>query len=655
MLQNTIAHTTNDLTAFKYGMNFTVRNGLTYQIQRDKNNKEILINALQTEYNFGPVKAEFTLSHSYSDKTTDIRYGDPGDNFQFVNSTGKPHPYGYYPDSSNVVDWYMTHRPTLTPDDVYKIQIDPTDAAAAQIDAWATTRGESFKEHLYNSTLDFTVPVSLSEDLSAKIKVGGKFSRSTRENILVEKYKRTGDLDFYNAVANFFPGKVLTNTNPLMLSDVMNNDYTRGQYFLESTYPIKYVVDPGIMDQFLPLSASVWTPGIHKANSTRYNFNGAEIFSAGYLMGDFSIGSAITLLGGVRFEHYNMKYKANFVYVTHAVDGLANLYDTLNTVDRNDDILLPNVQLRIKPTDFVDIRLAYTNTLARPDYQAIMPNVYLDPGSSAQAGNPKLKPTVSKNYDVYVSLYSNEIGLFTVGGFYKRLDNVFFSTNIFYQNLSHYDAAYPDSAAWLSLTVQPPAGSLQISTFVNNPHPAYLKGLELEWQTNFWYLPRPLNYLVFNINYTRTWSEMDYQQLRNNAISHQEGRFIIYDYVTTDTIRTARLLNQSDHVLNVALGIDYLGFSGRVSFNLQSNVITSVGSRPEEDQFTGNIYRWDLTLHQKLPIEGLSVSFDVQNLTHSPIKTYRKFRRTPTGDILDNLTTTIYGPAFYQLSLRYSI
>jgi hypothetical protein len=147
---------------------------------------------------------------------------------------------------------------------------------------------------------------------------------------------------------------------------------------------------------------------------------------------------------------------------------------------------------------------------------------------------------------------------------------------------------------------------------------------------------------------------MDYQQIINQSVPYQDGRFTRYHYITTDTIRNARLIYQGDNVLNIALGVDYKGFSGRISFNLQGNVITSVGSRPEEDQFTGNIYKWDFTLQQKLPVEGLSIALNGINIFHNPIYTYQKFRRAVGGPILDNLESTDYSPSIYELNLRYS-
>ena len=652
IFQNALAHTLADNVDYKYTMDFTTTSGMSYTLSRDKNYRDLLVNALSAEYSFGALKTELSLSHSYSDKRTDVRYGDPGDNVGFKNSTD-PHPYGV--DASGNTITYSPFRAYLTPGDVYRIQISPQDPLNASISDWAVLRGEAFTERMYNGALDFTLPATFSEDLSATFKWGGKYAPSKRTNDLEEKYKRTGDIDFYQAVTNFLPNKVLSNTNPLLLPDIWNPDYTRGKYFFNSTYPIQYVADPDQMDRFFPLASTTWNPNRHVANSERYDFDGRETFAAGYAMATVNIGPRLTLLGGVRFEHYNMDYRANFVYVTHSVDGVSLLFDTLNTVNRNDDDVLPNAQLRYQFTDWLDVRAAYTQSLSRPDYQAILPNIYFEPGAGGQGGNTKLKPTLAKNYDLSFSIHNNDIGLLTVGGFYKRLDDVFFSTNIWYQNLGYYNVSFPDSSTWRALGVQAPSASTQISTFINNRAPAHLRGLEFEWQTRFWYLPAPFDALVLNVNYTRVWSDMDYLQLLNIDSTYVVGRFVMHKYLTKDTVRNARLLDQSDHVLNVALGVDYKGFSGRISFNMQSNVITTVGARPELDQFTGNIYRMDLTLKQELPVEGLSVSLDAQNLTHSPTYTYQRFCRAIGGPITDNVASTSYSPTFFQLSLRYSM
>ena len=631
---------------------------IIYSLNRDKNDKKLLINALEAEYNFGNLKAELTLSHSYSNKATDIRYGDPGDNVNFQNSSDGA-PFGVDANGNNIS--YSTTRRTMTPDDVFKINVNPDDYKGAIIQDWAVIRSQAFKQHIYNGKLDFTLPVSFSKDFSAEFKTGGKFTRSTRVNDLEEWYKRTGDANFYTTVANFIPGKTLSNTSPLLFTDLQNADYTRGQYFLEGTYPYNYAFNVPLTDNFWTTALPGWGPSRHQAGSLTNDFDGAEIFTAGYIMGTFNVGPKFTLITGARLEHYNMDYKASNFFVTHNVDGNGKVLDTLNTVNRNDDNIFPNAQIRYKFTDWADIRVAFSQTISRPDYNAILPRTYFSPGNGSAAGNPKLKPSVSTNYDVYLSFYNNEIGLFTVGGFYKRIKDVFYGTGIYFQNLQKYNISFPDSAFWQSQGIGAPNPSEIINTFINNPYPAHIKGLEFDWQTNFWYLPEPLNSLVLNVNYTRVWSNMDYQQELNNSEAYSyidpiTGRTKFgFHYYTVDTTYSDRLLNQGNDIVNVALGVDYKGFSGRISFNMQGNVITNVSSSPEQDSYTGNIYKWDFTIKQKLPIEGLSVSLSGINIFHNPIRTYQNFARKVGGPIVETPATLIYTPREFQLNLRYTL
>jgi TonB-dependent receptor len=656
VFQNTYANNLSNNTAYRntYGLDNTQAQ---YGITRDKYGKDLMINALQSEYNFGDIKTELSLSHSFANKYTRIRYGDVGQPMYFYNTNS--HPYGY-DDNGKRID-FLAQRQFLTLDDALKIPIDASDAPDAAVQGWVVGREEAFDQHVYNAILDFTVPVTFSEDVSSKFKLGGKFTRSTRENDVEAQFNGAYDTDYYTTTSNFFPNHPnLTPQNPVLFRDLWYTDYERGNYYLNGDYDFQYAYDRDLMDRYMEASMEGWQPARHATNSERDDFNGSEVFSAGYLMGEFNIGPRITLIAGARFEHYNMDYHGKFVYVTHSVYGYGKLFDTLNTVNRNDDNLFPNVQLRYKFTEWSDIRLAYTKGISRPDYNAIMPSIYIEPGGAGQAGNTELIPAISTNYDLYLSFYTNEIGLFTVGGFYKKINDVFFQTNIFYQNLSHYNVSFPDSATWAALGVQPnamPTASQQITTFLNNPEPAYVRGIELDWQTNFWYLPKPFNSLVFNINYTRAWSDMDYQQVRNQTITVQDP--ITHrpknTYVTTDTVRNARLLYQGDHALNIALGIDYKGFSGRISFNLQGNVITSVGARPEEDQFTGDTYRWDFMLKQDLPLEGLSIQLNGINIFNNAVYTYRNFRRAVDGPVQLNEASIAYSPRIFQFNIRYSL
>ena len=645
-MQNTLAFTNNDMK--RYRDIFTFGNTLRrYSVTRDVYDKVLYTNALQGEYKFGNILAEAALSHSYADKSTDIRYGDASEtDFGFVNRTSLDMAYSFN----------EAQRLQLTPDDFYKLKLDPNNWVNSTILQDGVTRDEAFNEHLYNGRLDLSMPVSLTKYLSGTLKLGGKVKHSERKNDTEATHARlTEPMTANAAAAEWMRSLGMDPTIDLRYSDFMDQDYKRGEYYQIGGYKMNRVINTEYMDQYFRLAPAGWPLKRFASGSDQNDFNGKETFAAGYLMGDFKIGPRLTLLTGVRYEHFNMNYKSYFVFVTHPEDGVDVLFDTLNTMNRNDVNWFPNAQIRYKATDWFDVRAAYSKTISRPDYLAILPNTYIQDANTGNAGNPRLKPAVSSNLDLYTSFYNNRIGLFTIGGFYKHIDDMFYNTTLVYQTLTTtHNVAFPTASAFAALKLPSMAPSAQIGTYVNNPNPAKVRGVEAEWQTNFWYLPKPLNALVLNINYTRVWSDMDYQQTR--IVSERklvDGRYRTV-YSEVDTVRNARLLYQGDHQLNIALGLDYKGFSGRLSFNLQSNVISSVGNRPELDTFTGNVYKWDYTIQQKLPIRGLSISLSGVNIFNNPIKSYQKFRRSENGEIIDNLTYTTYTPRRFEFGLRYS-
>jgi len=114
------------------------------------------------------------------------------------------------------------------------------------------------------------------------------------------------------------------------------------------------------------------------------------------------------------------------------------------------------------------------------------------------------------------------------------------------------------------------------------------------------------------------------------------------------------LTQQAKDVINASLGFDYKGFSARLSFNMRGNVLNNVGTRDEETSYTGNIYRWDFTIKQQLPIEGLSLALNGTNIFHNAIRTYRNYRLNEQAPVTENLVSVLYSPTIFQLNLRYS-
>jgi outer membrane receptor protein involved in Fe transport len=150
---------------------------------------------------------------------------------------------------------------------------------------------------------------------------------------------------------------------------------------------------------------------------------------------------------------------------------------------------------------------------------------------------------------------------------------------------------------------------------VNNPEKAYVSGLELSWQTNFWYLPGILKGLVLDINYTILQTTTKYPYFQSVQIGVDTSGFIpqpIYgqQYLT----RNGPMQDQPQQILNVILGWDYKGFSSRVSYRFQAKTVESLDARYSVfDSYYDTFSLWDLMLNQKIT-KNISAYANLSNI-----------------------------------------
>jgi hypothetical protein len=147
----------------------------------------------------------------------------------------------------------------------------------------------------------------------------------------------------------------------------------------------------------------------------------------------------------------------------------------------------------------------------------------------------------------------------------------------------------------------------RITTFVNDPYQVKVSGIELDWQTHFWYLPDPFKGLILNANYTHTTSKGEYPYVN----SRRDGRTIVY----VDTSFTDRLLYQPNDIVNLTLGYDFKGFSLRVSMLYQADIFANVIYWNQNRSTTAPSRRWDATVKQELPWLGMQVYGQFNNIT----------------------------------------
>jgi TonB-dependent receptor len=333
-------------------------------------------------------------------------------------------------------------------------------------------------------------------------------------------------------------------------------------------------------------------------NSTTNNYSGHENQTAFYVMSTVNIGSEITLIPGIRYQNLQTSYTGIRGIESRNSFNVYNHYDT--TATQSHGYWLPDVSLKYKPVEWFDLRLAYSNTLSYQDYSAVIPRIDLGNGAIVW-NNVKLLPSRSQNFDAYFSFYDNNIGLFTVGAFLKRIDNLIYQWSFF--------SSGADVIQYLPYQLSQnyqPSGTYSVSTYVNDSYVIKDYGAEVNWQTHFWYLPGPLSGLVFDFNYTHIYSKAEYPFV--NTVS--TGRSIKY----VDTSFTDRLIDQPNDIFNCSLGWDYKGLSLRVSMIYSADIFTGVNYWPQLRTHTSAYRRWDIAVKQNLPWYDIQVFGDINNL-----------------------------------------
>jgi len=561
----------------------------------------------------------YALSNSASNSTTVTNGIDFQHQIPIFNMRAKlSHSYS---ESETPKNWYVSFDQTsagLTEfsnvEDINPVDIPP----AANNDYSITklgvaSRNSSFsKEQAINASVDFTTNMNFSKQFSAEIKFGGMYRYQTKYYDY-DQYDgggfSYGGAGFANDLIldHFSIPKVLKYNIPIDYfadesydyGEMFDGDYTMNKPLDEAL--LKEMVDMlyNNVDTILAVNGSS-AFGHNNFASTTYDYSGYEKQSAFYLMSVIDIGPNLTITPGIRYQNLETRYKGiRGVQARNSFDAY-NYYDTTTTTQNG--YWLPSALLRYKPFSWFDIRLSYTNTLAYPDYNAIIPRTDVGNGT-IYWNNYNLTPSRSTNYDVNISFYDNTIGLFTIGGFLKQIDDLIYPWSSYVKNEETLDY-YP-----AGLLTSTPTGIYKLTTYVNNPFSINNYGMELEWQTHFWYLPGPLSGLVLSANYTHIFSEAEYPYVE--VVS--TGRSVTY----IDTSFTDRLLTQPDDIFNISLGFDYKDFSIRASLLYQADIFTGINFWPQLRTHTSAYQRWDFAAKQKLPWLNIELYGNINNLNNA--------------------------------------
>ena len=605
-----------------YYEGFDVLNrGHYYSTTAQKKNLLIMSNVLSYEQRFAGFMVNAKLAHSFSRNETpeDISFG--------------------FAEPSPALPGGLTSCPA---DSIPYYAFDNVDKAYwdGVGDNWSLT-----KERQVVAKADLEMNLSLGKQINGKLKVGGKYRFIDRSY----DFEATGGTMALNsgkvvknAVLKAFPWMQETtplNSPRLPYSLFIDKNFSHGT-FLKGKYKLGPVADVDLMRQVIKVMRGVKTPAIDtysklKMSSVTNDYYGNEYLTAGYIMANLNITRKVKFIPGVRYEHNRTEYNG-IRGRSDAAFPEQNYPHIDTTTQRINDYLLPMIHLQIRPLDWFQVRFAYTRTLSRPDFNLIIPR--LDIGGETQTdvvNNYKLKPEQSTNYDLYFSFLNNYAGLFTCGLFRKDIKDMIFWTD---------KRVILDPSEWdLNSTEK---GKF-IVTQENIDQMAKVRGVELDWQTNFWYLPSFLKGLIFNINYTHIFSEAKYPR----TVIETEYNYTEPPYGlvmrNVDTTYTQRLIDQPDDILNMSIGYDYKGFSGRLSMLYQANIFEGPDFYPELRSSTGDYLRWDLSLKQNLPWAGLQLYFNINNITATTDLVVNSITKLPVSE--DHYGRTI------DLGLRWRV
>lgn len=338
---------------------------------------------------------------------------------------------------------------------------------------------------------------------------------------------------------------------------------------------------------------------------------------AGYAMTDFSkaLSGAWDLRGNLGVRVVNTEYEGQGrVQITRPVrdangdlvldsDGNptieATVLDDARPIDGDYTEVLPsfNAVFGHGAESNLQLRLAAYRALARPTIDQINPTRSIDAVEDFEVsqGNPDLNPFTAWNYDAGIEYYFGEGGqsAITATFFYKDVED-FIAPTINDEILDFTEFGVPSQ-------------TYQVFTFENFGD-AEIKGVEIGFQTPFYFLPGFWADFGIVANYTYTDSEATTGILEDGVVVFDE---------------TIPFPGASENSYNIVGYYERGGFSSRVAYNYRDEfLITAPG---EEQLSTGETVfaqgrfgdeqgRLDIAVRYRFE-NGLRLSFDALNVT----------------------------------------
>lgn len=319
---------------------------------------------------------------------------------------------------------------------------------------------------------------------------------------------------------------------------------------------------------------------------------------AGYVGLDVEVSEDIRFALGGRFE----TSEQNTAVAQALVDGSRFAFDALE-----EDVFLPAATLTWIMSNSVQVRLAASKTINRPQFRELTPSIFVNTDTDDRfVGNPFLVNSESINLDARIEYYFGANQFVTIGGFYKDLTDPI--EEFIFNGLGESNA----------------------TSFINAPS-AELYGVEVEFEKSFGFdelglenLPGGSDLdLVIRSNYTYS----------DSSVS-AEGQVAITP-PTVDPVRGVNpiliqaaglysdgrsLQGQSSHLANLQIGVENYqnGWDAFLLLNYTSDRIRAVEDRSNGLPSIRESLPLSLDYVMNVPFKAggqdLELGFKVQNI-----------------------------------------
>lgn len=398
----------------------------------------------------------------------------------------------------------------------------------------------------YDAKADVTMLITQDANRSNKVKFGGLYSVKSREfneqRFQVQNDKGVG---YHGNPMTYFDSDNLG----IIGYDSVKNKNIIGLYLTDETIPGN-------------------------------NYTGIEKVAAGYALLDYALTSKLRFIGGARAENTNIHVES---------------MDTSKPVGDIQQLdILPSLNLVYELDTGMNLRAAYSHTIARPNMRELAPLVSFDfIGGFIYLGNPDLERTLVRNFDVRWEWFQRAGEIIAVSAYHKHFRN-------------------PIQRAFTAAALNPEISFINVAK-------AQVSGLEIEYRKKLDFISEKLRNFRIGTNFS----------LIRSTVDVDSSTYAIIEQLRPDAPQTRPFQGQSPFIGNVTVSYenDSIGLEATLSYNVFGDRLSSISRSGTPDNYERSRGDLNLLVRKRLG-RHFSMKAGVKNILDTDFVIYNTYMGT---------------------------